>query len=865
MAKDILYDATVTPGATEYYGSMVLTNIRYKDGGSVTVKDFLGIIFKSPASVEGKYIYGSTNPWVELNPETINEQINSSTFVVTAKLHTGKTYKFNASDTITFGINGDLTQDTDRYTESFVLTADEVPDVSGTVKIEVADTPDSALKDNEQSVTFTQGQRILSFKMPLGTTTSGNVPEGTYNVTVKDLTTSDETTAATAEVDPDSVTVETGGETSVKVTYGDVKHYSAINLTIGKISGLEGEQFQVKVVEKSSGSTLAEFTSPGDYTTALRWLPSSGTAVISVASTTLNNVEYSFESQNQDLSAKLFEVSFSDDNVKKKDIDTKSFVKLPIKVDTDAKVDVSISVRLSSNSLNYTQTVVAEAGITPFDVLVGPGMYTVQVSGLLAAGVVYFVDTASSLDVAKDGSTTLEIAVEEGPNLNVRGFPSFLSFGGLTDLTSGNTDDFVAARATSIFKYAGVDGGGDPGSYLSNDTSTQQTLDRARQIEAKLGYGSLVLPIMISYTCNLSGGNPESHLQDEKGLMHSFGNFILALNLATATVDDDHPVPAGFVINPDLISACQQSNLPPEFPMPVREPLKSALEYRDISAEVPDSIPDTLRGYVLAVNWLVREVAPSVTFGWQVNLWGVGSSGWIYSTETSSNLPIDVAKQTTDYVLSLGVYEGDWLPDFIAVDRYEADDFTYRAYGNGYCYGPHEWTQYFNFCRAVSLNLKAPVMPWQIPSSRTPLVGDSVDDEFEPQHWGTGGSYILGDAGIGSDYHNINPKILNLSFGNSFPAMGKTGQDIFVRGEPFDLTNPAYIDFALRGIFTVLLGGGSTTGIVSSIGNPDSWVRDKLHAYMDNPISFDGSSSGGGGGSYNTRRLVSRKWGARCW
>lgn len=33
-----------------------------------------------------------------------------------------------------------------------------------------------------------------------------------------------------------------------------------------------------------------------------------------------------------------------------------------------------------------------------------------------------------------------------------------------------------------------------------------------------------------------------------------------------------------------------------------------------------------------AVNWLIRTVVPAVTFGWQVNLWGVGASEWIYAS-----------------------------------------------------------------------------------------------------------------------------------------------------------------------------------------------------------------------------------------
>ncbi len=61
---------------------------------------------------------------------------------------------------------------------------------------------------------------------------------------------------------------------------------------------------------------------------------------------------------------------------------------------------------------------------------------------------------------------------------------------------------------------------------------------------------------------------------------------------------------------------------------------------------------------------------------------------------------------------------------------------------------------------------------------------------------------------------------------------------MFIRDTPFDISEPSYGDFPLRGIFSVLLGGGSTTGIVSSVGDPSPWVRDKFSADMSSPIPF---------------------------
>jgi hypothetical protein len=260
-------------------------------------------------------------------------------------------------------------------------------------------------------------------------------------------------------------------------------------------------------------------------------------------------------------------------------------------------------------------------------------------------------------------------------------------------------------------------------------------------------------------------------------------------------------------------------------------PLQDALSFRNVNAEIPNSITDDLRGYVLAVNWLLRTVAPSVSFGWPVTPWATGSAAWVYDTDAKA--PTELASQVVNYVNSLGVFDSYFSPDFLALDRYEADDFTTRAYMNGYCYSPREWGRFIDFAETLGSNLSVPVMLWQISASRAPLTNDNVADRFDSQHWGTGGSYIFGDRNIGSDYHNINPKILKIKF------MGETVEDTFKRAQPFDLSQPAYKELVKRGIFAVLLGGGSTTGIVSSVGQPGSWVREKLKAYSENRIQLN--------------------------
>ncbi|KAI1759899.1 hypothetical protein GGR53DRAFT_470878 [Hypoxylon sp. FL1150] len=358
-----------------------------------------------------------------------------------------------------------------------------------------------------------------------------------------------------------------------------------------------------------------------------------------------------------------------------------------------------------SSNLFYDQIIQLNAGFAKFDVPITPGAYTVQASGFIDGTTVYAVEAPTSFTVAADGSSILELTTRKGANLDVHPFPNFLSFGALSDLVDMEGTDFVKAQASSLFKYAGNDGAGDSGVYLDDDQAT-------------LGSDHPVLPVMISYTINLSGGGIEEHLQDADSHAHSFGNLILSMNLAKEYGKND--VLAGYILNPDFLGECEKgpdgNGYAASYAMPVRQPLMDALAHWKVDVTLPDSITDTLKRYVLAVNWLLRVV-------------GTGGDA----------APAEMAKKTADYLKTLGLDVGEFAPDFLAVDRYEADDFTQRGYTKGYCYGPYEWGRFFDFCRTVSFELEVPVMPWQMPASRIPNKQEEVSD-LENEHWGTDGT-----------------------------------------------------------------------------------------------------------------------------
>lgn len=831
----IVSKTVVGPNPGEYYGTLVTSGISYEDGSPVTVQNKLYVKFLVPPSTGDPQLNPSLNPWQKIDPIYTLQPMEDKSVAVTAELPIVGPYKFNLSDTLTWGINGDLRGDASRYTESFELYAEKLP--TGTVEAVVPDAPDGALSNSKQTITFFKGGVPDSRLAPSGETTPFEVPTGDYTVKVDDLTDENETVVAPASVSPTEITVKEDAPTTLTVSYGTPQKFSALDIKVGQLSSpLDKEQLHVQV--EVGGDEVKVFDSPNNYTTSLRRLPPSGTATVT-ATLTLNNIKYTSQ-QPVELSNALINVDIEDGNISPADIDTSSFVDLPIKVTTDlGPSDESIALRLVSRDQTafiYSREVSIESGTITLGP-VAPGNYKVSAPGYIKDGTVYGAHVVSEIKVAPDGSSKIDMEILRGPKLAVRGFPDYLSFGAISDLVDSEGKDLTAAHVTSVFKYAGTDGAGDAGAYLDKDPATTRTVDLASLVSKNLD-GQSVLPVMISYTVNLSLGDSEKLLQSAERLEHSFGNLILSLQLAKDASQNE--VPAGYIVNPDFLGANQQEGRAPSYSMPVVEPLTNALAHRNVDGVVPETITDTLAGYVQAVNWLIRTVAPEVTFGWQANLWGVGTSAWIYDQDDNT-VSITNAKKTADYIRALGVYEGGeyYAPDFLAVDRYEADDFTVRGYGNAYCYGPREWARFYDFVRSVALELKVPVMPWQIPASRIPrAAGDTATaDSLENDHWGTGGTYIFGDAGIGSDTQNIHPTVLDIKLASDLIPHDDVGS-LFRSAEPFDLGVPSWDDFPLRGIFSVLLGGGSTTGVVTSIGTTGKWTQDKIREYMENPVFF---------------------------
>lgn len=124
MSDKIIFKISVNQDASAYYGELNITSIRHEDGSPLKVRNTLDIAFKSPAQISTTDFRAKSSPWIDFTPAITNTQIDSSTFDVVVKASIPQAYTINDSLKICFGVNGDLTQDTQRYTESIVITQD---------------------------------------------------------------------------------------------------------------------------------------------------------------------------------------------------------------------------------------------------------------------------------------------------------------------------------------------------------------------------------------------------------------------------------------------------------------------------------------------------------------------------------------------------------------------------------------------------------------------------------------------------------------------------------------------------------------------------------------------------------------------
>ena len=451
----------------------------------------------------------------------------------------------------------------------------------------------------------------------------------------------------------------------------------------------------------------------------------------------------------------------------------------------------------------------------------------------------------------------------------VKGWPNYISMGAVTQgIKSHHTNRPVDA----VFKYAGDGGNGDRGS-IKYPIYTKNTAAMSKELEIE--YNRHVIPVMVVYTAEMSGGTNFADLHNYDNLVKHFINLIHTCQILQSFKSESNMYPGSIVLNPDLFGMVQQMKLLADIasePIEVQKALAQAIHcvedkvdyngmmlnpleifeqmrnqdgiYSDwdvkinwenlvqneifpASSDGPiNGIPsfnDDFKGWIQATNFVIGYFAPDVTFGWQENLWSRGSSGWTGASE--EEVRDIIAPSTINLWSELEIYSGQYKPDFIVFDKYERD-----AASGGWLYDDHQWDSVLNYAKYISIGLgDIPVMLWQIPGGHLQTIND-IDQR--DSHASTAPNYFFGDSELMPDLSNLKSYISGWK------------NTLLENGFKWSEDNGKLQKAKESNVFSILWGGGDTTSVGRFPTDDNGWLSERINEYYQNPVYLDGSGSG---------------------
>lgn len=481
------------------------------------------------------------------------------------------------------------------------------------------------------------------------------------------------------------------------------------------------------------------------------------------------------------------------------------------------------------------------------------GQYKITVGTVRVDSRLWISEFARSYSIVNK-INNITLSFTQGVDLQVRGWPSYVAHGGVTVNSPDTVTAYAGVPVDALFKYDGYDGGGDPFPAAEMDRNGDGILDYdllpvhrtatlSRELEAQSEQA--VMPVMVVYTANASGGSAVADLQDPQRLRNHFGNFITQCLAAQSYKDETHPVPATFVLNPDFLGAMQQepygyTAVRQANSMPVNAQLAAAA--RDLQSVLMFSAPqlptfsDDIYGYIQAINFIVHCFAPDVAFGWQTNVWATGTADWLLRDSAD---PQAQGAQIATFINELGVYSGKYAPDFIVFDKFERDCFSPDALAH-YGWNATAWRHYLAMVKAVTQGLNAPAMIWQIPGGHMPTAEEGTS-LIASNHFGAGGTFLMGDARIGSSVSNIASELTGQALNPATYGAATVGEWL-AKDNGYDWGQQQVYSLPDYNIFSVLWGGGSTVSIttIHSNGEDGGWLAGKMREYYRAPCSLLG-------------------------
>lgn len=848
--------ASTTARSESVFTLLNVTNVtQWYSNADIELKNTSG----QPLDLNGAEIWVTSNKSASINnvwgaPFTVSSP-SPNTFVFK---HDGTSHVLGNGESIHLlfvldASNGDYIGKNDVSIEKVVIKND--PALQGKMVITAPSSPHESL--NGSSVLIEGESFSETVSVPWGGRfVLDHLQDGDYQVTTLDV--KSELGVAQA-LSPTSTVTVNGDSTvpSIDLQYDAFIHYAALSLAIPALESVSGH-LSTNATIRISGSNEIErsVAVPFGGTTEIHKLLDDRQYDLSYTPITVNNVRYQ-PKKNVGVLLDDEKVTSLTIKLNKKPLESDGFRTVRTRVIDLPKEALPIQLNLvaRNGSQRYHYEINQPSFTLPDNVK--PGKYDIQIDSVFNGHTRYVYDGKPTVSV-KDGSTAMKLKLpfRQAMSLAVKGFPDYVANGTVTNDSEQATTQIGATKVNALFKYAGLSGSGDPGTILPKDTlPLHRTYANAKNASALSGQH--VLPVMVVYTANASGGASWTDLVDNELLYKHYATFITQAVAAQEYAAGDGSSPMSFVLNPDFLGELQKNpshvdDLNRAGAVEVNAQLKRALNYMKTTYgyEPPINVPqfeDTLKGYIASLNFIMNALAKDVTYGWQINLWAVGSANWIHQTDDQAN---DKGQDVANFVNSLDVYSGVYKPDYIVFDKYERDGFGSEAIAN-YAYNATSWKRYLSYVKTISNGVASPAMIWQIPGGHMPTQeeGNSL---ISVNHEASGGSFFMGDARIGSNINNIRAGLLDKSLSpNIYNGSGNV-RELLEKDNGYDWSHRAINDLPKSNVFALLWGGGSTTAVVSigSNGNDKGWLQDKIDAYAQNPTCLvdnqcDGSIWGG--------------------
>jgi hypothetical protein len=326
--------------------------------------------------------------------------------------------------------------------------------------------------------------------------------------------------------------------------------------------------------------------------------------------------------------------------------------------------------------------------------------------------------------------------------VGARWHPSYLSLGTIYEGDSG-ADAFFTRVKPQFPAGKGLDYGY---LYLNGGSQFSEWPHKVSQLVAGAKRNHMV-PVFVVYAMN-GGADSASAIYDDLQSASYVSQYASALAQACASAAQAAgDTLVGYVLEPDMLGYLQQQYAASHGNDPTLIPAATHAIYSAgaLVHGVDPDFPDTLAGFVTAVNHVIRKHGgPNAFLGWQLNLWGApggGGKGICHATETlglqAGRAKIrEVASATIDFALRAGIASAG--AELLVVDKYGLDGGgaagtdPQNPADSYWFWNADLWNNYALFVTRLHEVSGLPVVLWQIPVGHINVTTHASPTAYNP-------------------------------------------------------------------------------------------------------------------------------------